>query len=81
MENKFEKEVLERLIKIETKIDDYKEIKKDASAALNLSKENEKEITEIQDKIKWLSRTIGATIITGLIGLVFILIKIGMGIN
>jgi len=48
---------------------------------LNLSKENEKEITEIQDKIKWLSRTIGATIITGLIGLVFILIKIGMGIN
>lgn len=81
MGNNFEREVLDRLTKIETKIDDYKEIKKDATSALTLSKENEKEIIKIQDKIKWLSRTIAAAIITGLIGLVFILIKMAIGIN
>lgn len=81
MENTFEREVLDRLTKIETKIDDYKEIKKDTATALVTSKENEKEILEIQDKIKWISRTITGAILTGIVGIVFILIKMGMKIN
>lgn len=68
-----------KLTRIEAKVDDYKEFKKTASEALSLSKENDKEIEEIKDKIRWLSRTIAGAIITGLIGLIFIFIKIGMG--
>lgn len=81
MEKNFEREVLDRLIKIEAKIDDYKDFKQDTTTALTLSNENKKEIEEIQDKIKWISRTVLGAIITGLVGLVFILIKIGMKIN
>lgn len=81
MENKFETEVLTRLAVIESKLDSYKTIQETAESANYRSLENEKDIAEIQDKIKWLSRTITAAIITGLIGLVFVFIKIGMGIN
>ena len=36
---------------------------------------------EIQEKLKWLSRTITAALITGAIGIVFLIIRIGIGIN
>ena len=58
MEKEFEREVLERLTKIETKIDDYNKTKTTSEEAYNLSKSNEKDIDEINDKIKWLSRTV-----------------------
>lgn len=81
MNNSFEREVLDRLTKIETKIDDYKEIKRDTASALALSKENEKEITDIQDKLKWITRTVVGAIITGIIGIVILLIQMGAGIK
>ena len=81
MDTNFEREVLDRLTKIETKIDDYKEIKKDTATALYLSKENEKEIQEIEDKLKWITRTTVGAIITGAVGIIFLLIKIGVGVN
>lgn len=81
MGNNFEREVLDRLKTIEVKIDDYKELKKDTAQALALSKENEKELLEIQEKIKWLTRTITGALITGVIGIVFILIKMSIGIK
>ena len=80
MEKDFEREVLERLTKIETKLDDYTNLREKSEEAYSLSKENDKEIEEIKDKIKWLSRTIAASIISGLVGIVFILIKLGMGV-
>ena len=80
MEKDFQREVLDRLKAIEVKIDDYKEIKKDVSTALALAKSNEKDITELQEKIRWLTRTITGALITGAIGIVFILIKVGMGV-
>lgn len=76
----FEREVLERLKAIEVKIDDYKEVKKDAQNALMASSKNKEEINEIQDKIKYITRTIATAIIGGIVGLVFILIRIGMKI-
>ena len=76
----FEREVLERLTKIETKLDDYANIREKTEEAYTLSKENEKDISDINDKIKWLSRTITGAIITGVIGIIFIFIKLGLGV-
>lgn len=82
MDNKgFEREVLERLTKIETKLDDYGNMREKTEEAYNLSKENEKDIVEINDKIKWLSRTTAGAIIAGIVGLLFVLIKLGMGLK
>ena len=75
MEKGFEKEVLERLTKIETKLDDYGNMREKTEEAFTLSRENEKDINEINDKIKWLSRTIVGAIIAGIIGIIFTFIK------
>ena len=48
MEHSFENEVLTRLTKIETKLDDYSKNKEKTDDAYNLSKENEKDIEEIK---------------------------------
>lgn len=77
----FEKEVLTRLTKIETKLDDYNNTKQKTDDAYTISKENEKEIEEIKDKIKWISRTIIGAILTGIVGVVFIYLKLGLNIG
>lgn len=81
MERTFETEVLTRLAVIESKIDDYKTIKEKADTSYNRSTENEKEICEIKEKLKWISRTIIGAIITGILGIVFVFIKLGIGIK
>ena len=80
MEKDFEREVLERLTKIETKLDDYTNIREKTEEAYTLSKENRKDIDEINDKLKWITRTIAGTIITGLIGVLILFLKLGMGL-
>ena len=74
-ETKFEREVLDRLTKIETKLDDYNGIKSKAEDGYVLSKENEKDIQEIQDKLKWVTRTLVSAIITGIITLLVAYLK------
>lgn len=74
----FETEVLTRLALIESKIDDYKAVKQKTDDSLNLATENKKEIVEINEKIKWLTRTITGALITGAIGIVFLLIQKGV---
>lgn len=76
MEKTFERDVLDRLTKIETKLDDYNSIKTKVDESHVLSSTNKKDIEELQDKIKWLSRTIAGAIITALIGVLFALIKL-----
>lgn len=80
MEKGFEKEVLERLTKIETKLDDYGNFREKTEEAYSLSKTNEKDIAEINDKIKWLTRTITGAIIAGVIGIVFLIIQMNIGL-
>ena len=72
----FQREVLERLKTIEVKIDDYKEIQQTAKKSLEQSNINSNEIAKIQDNLKWTIRTVVGSIISGIIGLVFILLKI-----
>lgn len=81
MDKDFETQVLTRLAVIESKLDDYKSVRDKTEEAYNTSQENKADIAEINDKIKWLSRTIIGAIISGIIGIVFILIKIGMGVK
>lgn len=75
MENEFQTQVLTRLAVIESKIDDYNNIKEKCDVAYTKSQENEKDINEIKDKIKWISRTIAGAIIAGAIGVIFAFIK------
>lgn len=79
MEHSFENEVLTRLTKIETKLDDYSKNKERTDEAYNLSKENEKDIADINEKIKWITRTIAGAVIAGIIGIAISLVKIGAG--
>ena len=75
MEKDFETQVLTRLAVIESKIDDYNNIKEKCDDAYTRSKENEKDINEINDKIKWITRVIAGALITGAIGVIFALIQ------
>ena len=81
MEDKsFEAEVLTRLTRIETKLDDYDNIKTKAEEARAKAYTNERRIIELEEKNKWLSKTILGAIITGLVAIVMTFIKLGMGI-
>ena len=81
MEKNFETEVLTRLTKIETKLDDYNNMKIKTEDAFNLSKENEKEITELQEKMKWISRAVIGAVLTGIVGIVLFYLQRGLGIK
>ena len=72
MEKNFETEVLTRLAVIESKLDNYKELKTVAYNADNRSKKNEADIQEMKENSKWLRRTI----IGEVIGLIFLAISI-----
>lgn len=81
MDKDFETEVLTRLARIETKLDDYDNIRQKAEEARAKAYQNERRINEIDDKQKWLERTTIGAIITGIISIIFIFIKLGLGIE
>jgi len=57
-------EILERVVRMETKLDNYNALKDKADEAYTESKQNSKDIGEMKDNIKWLWRTgLGAVII------------------
>lgn len=78
MDKEFEKEILERLIRIETKLDDYDRFKSNVEDLSANAKNNERRIAEIEDKIKWLTRTITGSLITGIVAIGFIIVKLGL---
>lgn len=86
-ETTFEREVLDRLTKIEVKLDSF-----DAAKKMTYKNENEiiqlqeeaksllKRVGDLEDSNKWLSRTIVAAIITAVVGFIFVFIRIGAGV-
>lgn len=80
MDKPFETEVLTRLAVIESKLDGYKELKTIAYSADTRSKENKSEIEELKEKNKWLSRTIIGAIIGEIVAIIFLVVKIGLGV-
>ena len=80
MERDFENEVLTRLTRIETKLDDYDNLKTKAEETRAKAYQNERRIYELEDKLKWLSRTIIGAIITGIISIAIIFLKMGLNL-
>jgi hypothetical protein len=80
MEKTFETEVLTRLAVIESKLDGYQNIKEKAEESYTISKQNKEDIKDMQDNNKWLWRTVVGSILTSVIGLVFLFIKSGIGV-
>ncbi len=81
MEKTFETEVLTRLAVIESKLDGYQNIKEKAEESYTISKQNKEDIKDMQDNNKWLWRTVVGSILTSVIGLVFLFIKSGIGVD
>lgn len=77
----FKIEVLTQLAVINSKLDGYGETKKVAYEADNRSKQNEQDLKEIKDTNKWAFRTSVGALITSGIGLVFLFIKLGIGVS
>lgn len=81
MEKNFETEVITRLTIIETKLDNYQKVEEKSELAYNTSLQNKEDIKEIRDNNKWAFRTAIGACITSFIGLVFTLIKNGIGVG
>lgn len=62
-------EILERLARIEEKIDDYKDIRDKAESAYSTSMQNVKDIQSINSNVTWCWRTVVAAIIAAVAGL------------
>lgn len=74
-ERKFEIEVLTRLTKIETMLEDFKGVESKASNAYNLSLSNKSRLDKMEDNNRWIFRTAVGAIITGLIAIIFTFFK------
>lgn len=74
-DKKFEIEVLTRLTKIETMLQDFKGVENKSSEAYNLSLSNKQRLDKIEDTNKWLFRTAVGAVITGLIAIILSFIK------
>lgn len=77
---KFEREVLDRLIRLEAKIDlqDYKglseKVDKEHEKIIKneeITKDHEKRLTKIEDNNKWLWRTVAGALILGSMAILF----------
>lgn len=79
--DEFQTEVLTRLARIETKLDDYDNLKTKAEETRAKAFSNERRINELEDKQKWLERTTVGAFITGAVAIIFIIIKLGLGIQ
>ena len=84
MEKDFQTKVLNgleelkiRVAVIESKINgDLENTKSKSDEAYMIATKNKEDIAELKDKNKWITRTIAAAIISGLIALIFTFIKI-----
>lgn len=67
MDNDIQKEILERIVRIETKIDSYNSIREKAETALSKSMQNEKDVGKVEGSLTWLWRTFVGAIIVGFV--------------
>lgn len=87
MEAEFEREVLDRLIKIEGKLDSYNNAKvktyENEKEILRIKSDLEdvqKTVTDLTESNKWLFRTVVAAIIVAAIGLLTTIVRTGVGL-
>ncbi len=72
-DNKFQREVLDRLMRLETKIDlqDYKGLSEKVDIALNTSRTNEERIDKLEDNSKWLARLVVGAVVLGILAVIY----------
>lgn len=70
LENNIQQEILERIVRIETKIDGYNATREKADIAYNKGIQNEKDISEIKDNLKWIWRTFAGAVLVGILSAV-----------
>lgn len=87
MEAEFEREVLDRLIKFEEKLDGYNNAKvktyENEKEILRIKSDLEdvqKTVTDLTESNKWLFRTVVAAIIVAAIGILTTIVRIGVGL-
>lgn len=87
MEAEFEREVLDRLIKIEEKLDGYNNAKiktyENEKEILRIKSDLEdvqKTVSDLTESNKWLFRTVVAAIIVAAIGLLTTIVRTGVGL-
>lgn len=87
MEAEFEREVLDRLVKIEEKLDGYNNAKvktyENEKEILRIKSDLEdvqKTVTDLTESNKWLFRTVVAAIIVAAIGILTTIVRIGVGL-
>lgn len=87
MEAEFEREVLDRLIQIEGKLDGYNNAKvktyENEKEILRIKSDLEdvqKTVTDLTESNKWLFRTVVAAIIVAAIGLLTTIVRTGVGL-
>ena len=78
MEEKFEREVLDRLIIIETKMDMLASTSDKVEDAYNTAMKNKEDISEMKERNKWLWRTAIGALITGGIGILIAAIELSI---
>jgi len=66
-----QQEILQRLTRVETKLDMMVSAKDIASEAQQLGKSAHKRLDSLEDHQKWLWRTVASALIVGLINLLF----------
>jgi aminoglycoside phosphotransferase len=83
----FEREVLDRLKTIEIKLDGYGELKakvyeneRELLLLKNDLSDTKAELKDQREESRWLKRTVIAAIITGIVGIVFLFLRAGMGV-
>ena len=78
MEEKFEREVLDRLIVIETKMDMLAQTTGKVEDAYNTAMKNKEDIDEMKERNKWLWRTAIGALITGGIGILIAALELSI---
>ena len=59
----------------------YASVDKLGNGTLEIIKANGQEIADLKEKNRWFARAITGAVITALIGLLFVYLKIGLGVN
>lgn len=87
MDDKLMIELLERLTRIESKLETVEQkilliddFQKDITEEKVRHEQIEKRLAELEDKHKWLARAVAGATITAIVGLVFALLKTAIGI-
>jgi hypothetical protein len=60
-------EILERMVRMETKLDNYNGYREKTDAAFNMATNSEKRLDKIEGNVTWLWRTIAGALILGFI--------------